>query len=581
MNTKSKTSHFKLNQYYATAISGNDILSSALYVSGIACIFAGVYAPVVLAIIALVLYFYKAVYIEVVEALPINGGAYNCLLNGTSKTVAAIAGVTTILSYIATAVISAKVAVEYVNTVIPIPVIPATIGLLFAFAVLVISGLKDSAKVALGIFIFHIFTLVAFLIIGAIFFFKGNSHFWENFQITSQTLSSKGLLMALFFGFSSSLLGVSGFESSANFVEEQAPGVFRKTLRNMLIGVAIFNPLIALVVINSASLGVIANAKDFLLADIARILGGQVFQYLVVVDAFMVLAGAVMTAYIGVGGLIYRMAADACLPGFLTKKNNKGSYPKIVIAFFVLCASILLATKGDLLSLAGVYTIAFLTVMSLFALGNLILRQTRTELKRTYNAPILFVLLALISTTIGIIGNVELNPINLRFFMIYFIPAILLVLAIVYQDFNIQLILNFTKNIPFLHKYVFDHFEDITSGTVIAFINHTNRLHSILQYINNNETARKIILVHCRNWDLQDDLKRHSEIERLIPALQEAGVYPHLDIKLYYENEPFGKKAIQNVSKKFRVRVNRIMIGSIHHFHDFDYSDLDGVRIIF
>src|SRR5581483_4707757 len=95
--------HTKLNQFYATAICGNDILSSSLYVSGIACIFAGIFAPLVLAIIGVVLFFYKAVYTEVVEALPVNGGAYNCLLNGTSKTVAATAGVMTILSYVATA----------------------------------------------------------------------------------------------------------------------------------------------------------------------------------------------------------------------------------------------------------------------------------------------------------------------------------------------------------------------------------------------------------------------------------------------------------------------------------------------
>jgi amino acid transporter len=71
------------------------------------------------------------------------------------------------------------------------------------------------------------------------------------------------------------------------------------------------------------------------------------------------------------------------LPSFLNSVNSKGSYPRIILLFFVLCSSILVATGGDLLSLAGVYTIAFLGVMSLFAFGNLILKETRTELKRT------------------------------------------------------------------------------------------------------------------------------------------------------------------------------------------------------
>ena len=109
-----KTHHSaKLNQLFATAICGNDILSSVLYVSGIAILFAGIYAPIVLLIVVGILYLYKFVYTEVVEALPVNGGAYNCLLNATSKKFAAVAGVMTILSYTATAVISAKVGVEY------------------------------------------------------------------------------------------------------------------------------------------------------------------------------------------------------------------------------------------------------------------------------------------------------------------------------------------------------------------------------------------------------------------------------------------------------------------------------------
>jgi hypothetical protein len=41
------------------------------------------------------------------------------------------------------------------------------------------------------------------------------------------------------------MLGISGFESSANFVEEQQPHVFPKTLRNMWIVVSIVNPLLA------------------------------------------------------------------------------------------------------------------------------------------------------------------------------------------------------------------------------------------------------------------------------------------------------------------------------------------------
>ena len=575
-----KHEHPKLNQFFATAISGNDILSSALYVSGIAAIYAGIYAPVILIIIGVVLYLYKSVYTEVVEALPVNGGAYNCLLNGTSKTFAAVAGVMTILSYVATSVLSGKVGVEYLNTIFHVPVIPLTIALLFAFALLVISGLKDSAKVALGIFGMHIFVLTSFLVMGLLYYLNGHSNFMDNFKHTADIVTRQGgLIQTIYLAFSASLLGVSGFESSANFVEEQQKGVFRKTLRNMLIAVVIFNPLISLVTLNTMPINEIAASKDFLLADAAKILGGTWFQYLVVIDAFLVLWGAVLTSFVGVSGLIYRMSADACLPAFFTKMNSKGSFPRIIIAFFLLCSSILIITKGDLLSLAGVYTIAFLGVMSSFAFGNLILKETRTELKRTYHAPVVFVVLAFLATFFGIFGNIRLDVNNLRFFELYFIPTMVLVIGIIYQDYILRFALRATKNIPQVHNWLLKKFRDLADGKFLVFVHHPSRLYQILDYINRNETGWDITLVNCQSTE--NGNKYYDELKTLLPAMQKAGAFPHFQLHLVYKDRPFNEDMVEEMSKEFGIRKNRIFMGSIHHFHNFEYDELGGVRIIF
>ncbi|HWY79336.1 MAG TPA: APC family permease [Candidatus Sulfotelmatobacter sp.] len=578
----------KLNQFFATAICGNDILSSTFYVSSIAILYAGVYAPLVLLIIIVVLYFYKSVYTEVVEAIPINGGAYNCLLNASSKSIASFAGTMTILSYIATAVISAKTAVAYVHSIIVLPVIPITIGLLAVFAALVVSGVKDSAKVALSIFVLHIYILSIFLILGVLYVSQPHTtlHFAENFShMKNITANTGGIVTALFFGFSASLLGVSGFESSANFVEEQAKNVFRKTLRNMLIGVAIFNPLIALIALVIMPYSQIVGSKDFLLANAAQILGGKYFEYIVVGDAFLVLAGAVLTGYVGVSGLIYRMTSDGCFPNILAKVSKKGSYPYIIILFFLLCSSILIITKGDLLSLAGVYTIAFLGVMSLFAFGNLLMRETRATLKRTYHAPLVVVILALAATTAGIVGNIRLNPKNLDFFLFYFIPAFIIVLISLKIDLIYKGLLRFSKNIPLIYNFIHRHFEDITSGKFIVFVHHLDRLYEILDYINRNEVGRHIYLIHCNNNAYVRGNKQYKqsfeEFKHALPHLKKAGVFPHYSIKLLFKNEPFGPKVINEISKELRIRKSRILIGSIHKEHEFDYEDLGGVRIIF
>ncbi|MGA7874536.1 MAG: amino acid permease, partial [Desulfoferrobacter sp.] len=221
------------------AICGNDITSSCLYVSAIAAVYAGVLAPVVLLFVGIVLYLYKKIYTEVVEALPLNGGAYNCLLNCTSKLSASVAACMTILSYIATAVISSKTAAEYLHHLLPTTnVIYGTLAILFIFAILTLSGITESAVVALIIFVFYMISLTVFCVIGF-------THFPSDFYIFKANWSTlpegSMLVMALFLGFSSALLGISGFESSANFVEEQVHGVFRKTLRNMWIAVIILS----------------------------------------------------------------------------------------------------------------------------------------------------------------------------------------------------------------------------------------------------------------------------------------------------------------------------------------------------
>ncbi|MDP1760698.1 MAG: hypothetical protein Q8L43_00570, partial [Deltaproteobacteria bacterium] len=125
----------RLGAWYATAICGNDITSSCLYVSAIAIVYAHALAPVALLLAAGVLYLYRKIYTEVVEALPLDGGAYNCLLNCTRKFDASFAACLTLLSYLATAVISAKTAVEYLKTLVPIlPSMEATAIVLVVFA---------------------------------------------------------------------------------------------------------------------------------------------------------------------------------------------------------------------------------------------------------------------------------------------------------------------------------------------------------------------------------------------------------------------------------------------------------------
>jgi hypothetical protein len=221
--------------------------------------------------VGVVLYLFRRIYGKVVGALPLNGGAYNVLLNTTSKRNAAVAACLTVLSYMATAVISASEAMHYLHTLwVGLPIMLSTVLLLGFFLLLTILGISESV-VAVGIFVLHPLSLT--LLVGVTGWYlatHGLATLGANWQMP---LKGGSLLTALFLGFSAAMLGISGFESLANSVEEQAPGVFQKTLRNMWVVVTVFNPLLALLAVAVLPLVEVSAHTETLLSHLGSTVG--------------------------------------------------------------------------------------------------------------------------------------------------------------------------------------------------------------------------------------------------------------------------------------------------------------------
>jgi amino acid transporter len=117
----------------------------------------------------------------------------------------------------------------------------ATIGLLLAFALLVAMGIKESARVAQAILLLHVVTLSMLCLLGIAYVLNDPSTLRSNLatpfpdvEIETGRIRGGSFATALFFGFASAILGVSGFESSAQFVQSQAPGVFVKVTKRFV-----------------------------------------------------------------------------------------------------------------------------------------------------------------------------------------------------------------------------------------------------------------------------------------------------------------------------------------------------------
>lgn len=572
----------KLHELAATAICGNDISSSCLYVSALSILYAGQYAWISLLMVSAVLFLFRSIYGEVVGALPLNGGAYNALLNTTSKRTAAFAAYLTILSYMATAVISANEAANYIHSLLPAtPVMLVAVGILMIFMFLVIRGIGESSKVALIIFILHLVSLSLLVILGGVYI---ATHGLDVLAANKSLPVHGSIWMALFFGFSASMLGISGFESSANFVEEQQVGVFPKTLRNMWIVVTIFNPLMAFLALAILPISEISAHPEAVLSILGLKSGGVFMSTLISIDAALVLSGAVLTAYVGVSGLLNRITLDRIMPNFFLKKNRYNSTYVIHVFFFLLCCSILFVTAGELTALAGVYTISFLSVMILFVVGNIFLKLRRRALPRPESASVFALFIGIAGVGLAIIGNIVLNPNYFYLFIEYLIPTMLIGFIML----NRTLVL---KALLYVIKYIFSPIQQFVtriSDSILQLIKQINDqqfvfftaeddvavLNKVMLYLSQNEHTNKLKIVTVLEADKTVPDKLISDIEVLDRE------YPEIDIEFVQLKGHFGPVLIKQLSKEWDIPINFMFIGSPSGQFPYRVEDLGGVRLI-
>lgn len=288
---------------------------------------------------------------------------------------------------------SAVIYAQSVWTYLPLE-LPVVI-LLAVFALLSVWGIRDSSNVAMALYFLHICTMAIILIGSVVYMVKDGGallisnyhHPFPDVMDGSRVAFHGNAFHAIFFGAVSflllrwalctcfvccgvppgvaqGLLGITGFETSANYVEEQAPGVYQKTLFNMWAAATFFNPALALVALGVCTWDELQEHPNDVLAFMGKKISGVGLQYFIAVDATLVLAATILTAYVGVTGLVRRLAMDQVMPKFMLATNKwRGTNHVIVLSFFLVCTSLLFALNGNVATLSGVFTIAFLSVM--------------------------------------------------------------------------------------------------------------------------------------------------------------------------------------------------------------------------
>ncbi|KAH9072446.1 hypothetical protein Ae201684P_022024 [Aphanomyces euteiches] len=382
---------------------------------------------------------------------------------------------------------------------------------------------------------------------------------------------------AIFFGFSAAMLGVTGFETSANFVQEQKPGVFSKTLR--------VSPSTCRS--HDKRDGELVANQNSVLAHQALVAGGAGMQWWVAIDAFIVLSGGVLTSYDG-----------------------------ITVFFFVVATSLVLILDSDATTLGGVYTYSFLSLMFLFGAACILLKLKRHDIPRTITAPWHACFLGIPLVTCGIVGNLLGDPKTLLYFALYFIFVATIVFVMLERVFVLRILVAFVnmfvkekvkdqvdppvmdvevnaavvQTVPDTNAKLLerdgDHvamltraIKEINSKPIVFFVKQANMtiLNKAIVYIRRNEITHNVRFVHVYQAETPHALETVANLREMVTLMDT--LYPKLKIDFYAIVAPFEPATVEWISKKYDITTNLMFIKapstiSVHKISSY------GVRVI-
>ncbi|HLD87573.1 MAG TPA: APC family permease [Candidatus Nanoarchaeia archaeon] len=375
-----------LRWLYGAGIVGADIGTSVFYGTGILFPIVGYLAPAFVLGVCLLMWLFKATYEEGIAMNPHNGGAYSMALRSVGRRLAVLIGALTFVSYLATAAVSALSGSFYLSSLFdgfstPLVVLFSFIPI-FLFGFLNSKGIKDPARLVTIIVSAHFVLLIVIAIWGLVFL---SIHFHEIDFTRMSTFVPGGTLTfaALAYGFAAAFLGITGFESAAQIVEElRHPLVksIQKIYRLIVLLVSFTAPLISFLCLAILTQDEINSNINYLVSGLAQKLGGDILLVIIVIDATLTLYAAVNTAFVGFIGISTTMAKQGMLPEILLYRIDQRypkmqGYPLIAVPFAIITMLLTAMVAGQLDIVATVYEVAFLGVMISFCACVILIRN--------------------------------------------------------------------------------------------------------------------------------------------------------------------------------------------------------------
>ena len=395
----------------AAAIVLADLASSAYYAGGDAEKVIGKSAPWFILAVMLFSYAVRALYIES-SSMFVRGGVYRVVKEAMGGTLAKISVSALLFDYVLTGPISAVAAGQYLAGFIediarylghPFHSFPEN-GFAAAFGAIVVlyfwkkntQGMHESSQKAMQIMIITTVMVVILIVWCVITVFRVPIQIPPNplhpgvVSLTKESLGwlygtwiSRLTLVILFVGFGHSVLAMSGEETLAQVnreIEHPKLKNLEKTGLVIFVFSLFFTSLVSFFAVMIIPDKVRPEYFGNLIGGIAMYLAGPTwarlaFRAFVVLVGVLILAGAQNTSVVGASGVLNRMAEGGVLTSAFQKPHPRyGTTYRIVNLIVALQLVTIIATRGNVFVLAGLYAFGVIWSFALMSLAVLVLR---------------------------------------------------------------------------------------------------------------------------------------------------------------------------------------------------------------
>jgi amino acid transporter len=203
--------------------------------------------------------------------------------------------------------------------------------------------------------------------------------------------------VAILVGFGHSILGMSGWESLAQVYREiEVPKVKNLQRAGLLIFIysLVFTSLVSFFAVAIIPDAVRPQYYNNLISGLAMHVVGPImlrliFQGIVVVVGFLMLAGAVNTAIVGSNGVLNRVSEDGVLTDWFRKPHKRfGTTYRLINLIVLLQIATIVISRGDVILLGEAYAFGVVWSFAFNALAVLVLRYKLPNIERGWKVPL-------------------------------------------------------------------------------------------------------------------------------------------------------------------------------------------------